>query len=272
METPLRFGIVASTKHPDIALHLEPFCQCLGSVLDTPVISIVTGEYTSLLRELDNNRVDLAWLPPIQALRRASEERFAFLALPVRNGVVSYSTVLFSKRGSLFESTAHLKGARMAWVDPDSAGGHLVLRARLVTDGQNLTELFGEERFCGSHDEVVRAVLNGEADVGATYAHISSNGIVTNAGWTGICSNDDLQIILIEGPIPADVLGAAPSLRTEIAATIQQHLLDDSPSKLQKTARLLFHADRFERPDADHFMLVARLRSRLSAADPTSDW
>jgi phosphate/phosphite/phosphonate ABC transporter binding protein len=271
MKTKIRFGL-SSTRHPDIVTHLVPFCAAMGEALDADVESYLATDYDGLLREVDAGTVDLAWLPPIPALRRASEDRFAFLALPVRNGVASYSTVLFTRRGSSFSSSAELRGARMAWVDRDSAAGHLVLRSRLVADGLDPSLICGSEVFLGSHDGVIRAVLKGEADAGATYAHVTHAGEVASAGWTGICSDDDVQILLIEGPIPADVLGATSGLSADHAQLLQSALLDGSHSPIREAALALFRAESFERPDADHFLLVARLRARLQSADPEAGW
>ncbi|MFO0659090.1 MAG: prolipoprotein diacylglyceryl transferase family protein [Polyangiaceae bacterium] len=271
MKNKIRFGL-SSTRHPDVITHLGPFCEAMGRVLDADVESYLAPDYDGLLRQVDAGDVDLAWLPPIPALRRASEDRFAFLALPVRNGVASYSTVLFTRRGSSFSSSAELRGARMAWVDRDSAAGHLVLRSRLVADGIDPSKICASETFMGSHDGVIRAVLKGEADAGATYAHVTPTGEVASAGWTGICADDDVQILLIEGPIPADVLGATSGLNADLAQSLQSALLDATEPSLHERAKRLFHAESFERPDADHFLLVARLRARLQSADPDAGW
>ena len=57
----------------------------------------------------------------------------------------------------------------------------------------------------GSHEEVVRAVLEGAADVGATFVYLDAKrGIQKRSGW----GRERVQVIAHAGPIPADVVAA----------------------------------------------------------------
>ena len=63
-----------------------------------------------------------------------------------------------------------LKGLNVAWVEQTSAAGYLFPRAALLQAGLKPAELFKTETFVGDHAAVCKAVLDGKADVGATYA------------------------------------------------------------------------------------------------------
>jgi len=102
-----------------------------------------------------------------------------------------------------------LRGARVAWVDPDSCAGHLFPSAALRERGLEPDELFGEQRFVGSHGSVVHAVARGEADAGATFAHVKADGSLLLAGWYPYAGAGGMRSILVTGAIPADVICAS---------------------------------------------------------------
>lgn len=235
---------------------LADFCRALAQATGMQVVPRSEWHYHRLLEGVDAGEVDIVWLPPILALQATARGRVVPIALPVRNGACWYSTALFARAGSRVTTVADLVGVRAAWVDRQSAAGYLIVRAHLRTLGVDLEHAFAADQFLGAHDAVARAVLEGEADVGATYVYMSpdSPGTVKSAGWGAA----RVQIVAHAGPIPADVVAVGARLPGVVAARVQHALLADR-AELARTARALLEAEGFVLPRPEHLEPLLRL-------------
>src|SRR5262249_35694649 len=141
---------------------------------------------------------------------------------PVRNGVSSYFTALFVLERSTLQRAEDMSGVRVAWVDRQSVSGYLLIRASLRAQGIDLARAFGDTRFLGSQDAFVQAVLDGNADVGATFIYIDAHrGTPMRAGWGAA----KVRVLSQAGPIPADVLAVGARVPTAITETVRKLLL-----------------------------------------------
>ena len=115
-----------------------------------------------------------------------------------------------------------LEGARAAWVDRQSVSGYLLIRAHLRSLGIMPERAFTSDRFFGSHEAVVRAVVDGSADVGATFIHLDERPgrrepRILRAGW----GDAKVRVIAHAGPIPSDVVAASTRLGAGEARLVQ---------------------------------------------------
>ncbi|HZO12896.1 MAG TPA: PhnD/SsuA/transferrin family substrate-binding protein, partial [Polyangiaceae bacterium] len=169
MRDGLAVGIALTTDPDQSRGLLEEFCRCLAQATGVRVTAHGMWHYHHLLEALSAGQLDLVWLPPILALRATARAGCVPIAIPVRHGVSTYSTALFTRPDSRIRNTDDLQGVRAAWVDRQSAAGYLIIRALLRSNGVDLTKAFAHEKFLGTHDAVAQAVLEGEVDVGATF-------------------------------------------------------------------------------------------------------
>ena len=116
---------------------------------------------------------------------------------------------------------ADLRGKRAAWVDAWSAAGYVIPRLRLRLSGADVSTLFREEHFYGTHSAAVRAVLDGEADVAGTYAQTDESGRVVDGPWTEI-EGARVRVLVTFGDIPADVFAVTPA----VPETLRTRLFD----------------------------------------------
>jgi phosphonate transport system substrate-binding protein len=205
-------------------------------------------------------------LPPILALRSTGRALVTPLALPVRHGVSTYSTALFARADAWVGDAGELRRARAAWVDPQSAAGYLVIRALLRSRGMDLTELFGENTFYGSHEAVVEAVFDGRADVGATFVHepVKSGG-AQRAGWR----DRDVRVLAMADSIPSDMLAARADLEPEIRGRLQDSLVGVEHPEVVKAATELFGAEAFRAPSQEHLDALTTILGELEEAPPS---
>jgi phosphonate transport system substrate-binding protein len=249
---PIRIGI-AVAEGPDAARlqrgRLEAFCEALAGVAGFEVSGHVVGNYLELLDAMHAGSVDVAWMPPVIALRAAARGRTLPIALPVRGGTSFFSSALFTRPGSSIKSPADLRGVRAAWVDKQSAAGYLVIRASLRAQGTDLERAFTTESFLGSHEAVVQAVLSGAVDVGATFAHLdAAHQRVTRGGW----GTATPQVIAYAGPIPADVVAASIRMPAPQIRAVQRALCDLANRDLLRTASMLLGAEGFVEARSEH--------------------
>jgi phosphonate transport system substrate-binding protein len=256
-EAPLEIGAVlapASARPDDGSLEilrarLQAFADALGDASGTPTAPSDFDDYPSLLEALYAGKVDVAWLPPLVAMRAAGGGRALPIALPVRRGISSFHSALFSLGGSPIVRPPDLVGLRAAWVDRQSASGFLVVRAALRAQGVDLATAFREESFLGSHDAVAEAVLTGAADVGATYLHHDARGSgVWRAGW----GTTNVNVVARVGPIPNDVIAAGVHVPVARIKLVRQALVDGAHPGLVNAARELMQADEFTTVESEH--------------------
>ncbi len=240
---------------------LEELCSRLARALGVRVRAVQPKSYEELGRDVADGRIELAWLPPVVASRLAQAGRVLPLALPVRRGKATFYTALFVREDSPITTLDQLKSARAAWVDPSSASGYAVIRAALRTTGRRVSQAIGSEHFEGSHQGVVRAVLEGRADVGATYCQREPGGGVLRGGW----GDAKVRVLLDYGPIPSDILAVGMKVPGPVIQRLRQLIVLPGEPLVIGALRELFEAEGFVRAEPAHFAPLASLLAHLDA-------
>jgi phosphate/phosphite/phosphonate ABC transporter binding protein len=261
--SPVAFAVVSSSSHA--AGHLEKMCAELTRALSRPVTARVLPSYAALEQEVREGRAQIAWAPPLVAL---DLERAGLVSIELccaRGGQIGYHAALFTRHASPIESLADLAGKHAAWVDVHSAAGYLLPRTRLVDEGLDPDHLFGRESFLGTHAKVARAVLEGDADVGATYVALEpGTGRPVSAGWLDAGAGINGAFILATtGPIPSDAIVFSSRLAPDEKAALVAQVTALPGSVLEAVSKLL-GADGFAPPPAAHFEALRALAVRVS--------
>ena len=239
---------------------LDEFCVALAAATGLDIEPVGVWYYHRLLEAMDVGHVDVAWLPPILAATAMIRGLAVPFALPVRGGVTSYSTALFTRHDAAFRTVDDLVGVRAAWVDRQSASGYLLIRAHLRGLGVDLERAVAADRFTGSHEEVAHAVLDGSADVGASYVHLDpDDDRPSHAAW----GDARVRVLAQAGPIPADVIARSRRLDDKAQRRIERALLSGQSPRLRDSSRVLFGAEGFALPRPGHLDAVAALLPRL---------
>jgi phosphonate transport system substrate-binding protein len=267
----LGVGILPLSDSEATRSKIAAFCDALGQALGRPVTPRRTADYRELVDALEAGEVSIAWLPPVAAARGVRDGTLRAAAVAVRSGAAGYSTALITPAGSEIRRAADLDGARVAWVDDGSAGGYLVIRAALREAGVDLDRAFAREEFVHSHSAVAQAVLEGRADVGATYFSFHPGTTqIARASWKELAGpTGSVRILAHAGPIPSDLLAVHRGVDELIFRQIQTALVDGHPPRVAEVARDLFSADGFAEPTNEH---LAMLRGLLAAVDVPAAW
>ncbi len=244
---PITLAVVPSAMPGDHRAALDELCAAISDVLGERVKGMTPDSYSSLISQLERDRVQYAWMSPALLVLASEKQRLEPLLSSVREDRTDYRSVLFVDGNGPFRTIDDLVGKKVAWVDAASASGYLVPRLHLAAKGIDPSRLFGEELFLRSHAEVVRAVYDGRAHVGATYAHRPPKGEpIRRAGFVDVAPERPARVLEWTQAIPSDLIVGhgliARSQHRAFAAAIQELAARDDGRELLFQA---FHADRF---------------------------
>lgn len=128
--------------------------------------------YARLEQRLLAGEVDAAWGPPL-VCARVEQVGGRVLRRAVRHGAASYRAAILCRsddRLQIADLGRTRRRPRAAWVDEASMSGYILPRAFLRKQGIAPEKAFLQEERLGSFVACLQAVLDGTADVTATYA------------------------------------------------------------------------------------------------------
>ena len=255
--TGFSFGLPPSLGRDPVRELAREFADLLFDAGFTTVIPYAS--YEELERSLLDGEVDAAWGPPVVCAK--VEENAGTVALrAVRDGSTSYRSVLICRQNDPIEiariGQPGARRPRAVWVDEWSMAGYLMPRAHLARAGVNLETAFSEERTMGSYDDCFAEVLDGEADITASY--VGRRG----AGYVELCGNSAylLRVLAYTDECPNDAVVLAPQLAEERKLRLESGLrnLVETPAA-HKILTSMFDVDDFDRPPAGTYAPLVRL-------------
>ncbi len=206
------------------------------------------SSYAELETALLQGYCHAAWSPPIVCARIESAGGMVALR-SVRYGSTTYRAVLLcraSDRISLKE--LGLPGARQlraVWVDEWSMGGCILPRYYLRSRGLELGEILSEQHLLESYGACFNAVLDGHADLTASYATRRGLGYVDLCGDRAV----ELRALAYTDESPNDGIALSPTLpRPEaeaLRATLAEYLSEERAPELLSSG---FDVNAFDQP------------------------
>lgn len=183
------------------------FFQILGERTRLSIEPVPILTHAGLCAAIEENAVQMLWAPPLVALDLWEWGSADPLAAVVRGGWTSYPAVLVARRDTE-DKLETMLGRRVAWVSRLSAAGYVVPARFLESEGLGGVACFREQQFVHTHPGVLHAVLQGKADVGATYGRRlrASNVVELSPEVEG------LRILATVGFVPNEVIMANRSV------------------------------------------------------------
>lgn len=248
----MTLAVVPSATPGDSRVALAELCAALGRLLGKQVTALHPDTYGALTDLFEKGRIDYAWMSPAQMVMAGEHMRLVPLLSAVRNEKTDYSSVLFVDDRSPARFTEQLRGKRIAWVDRTSAAGYLFVRLQLAARGIEPDAFFGAELFEKSHAGVVRAVLEGRADAGATFAERPADGApIARAGFINVAPERTIRVLEWTATIPNDVIVAHGLLAKDDHRAFGNAML--TLAEREDGRRMLRHAF-----DAERFMTTPK--------------
>jgi serine/threonine-protein kinase len=213
---PARLGIAATT----LELRAPGVLRAASAALGPAWVVRRGRSYAGLVDALVEGVVDAAWLPPVAYARARRLGRVQPLLTFQREGRAAYASALIARAERAAGAASledALRGARVAWVHVWSAAGYLVPRGTLRARGLEPERLFASQALLGSHAAVLRAVVRGQADVGAVGCALDAAGRLQDAPWL---NRGALAVLALSAPIPGDVICVGPHVTPAEAAAL----------------------------------------------------
>ncbi len=205
---------------------MNDFVTLLGRMAGLDLSVSPADSYDQLARRVHKKTFDIAWMPPIPFIALQQKKSAVPLVTLYRGGTTQFHSVVIVRGDTRVRTPTGLTGKRAAWVDQHSAAGFVLPRVQLAALGVDPRTSFSEERFYGSHEAVVRAVVGGRADFGATYARLDRSGEVVNGAWADLPGAEEAtRVLLTFGAVPNDVILAESSLPDETRERVTKALL-----------------------------------------------
>lgn len=167
-----RIGVLANNGMERCLEEWTPTARYLESRLPDKRFVIVPLGFDGVRQAVDDRAIDyLVANPQIYVTLEYAGKVAALATRSVKEGgsrTSLYGGVILVRAGAGFpRSLRDLRGKRFAAVDPDSLGGFLAAEGVLAKAGLDVDKSFGRLFFVGTHEAVVRAVLEEKADAGA---------------------------------------------------------------------------------------------------------
>ena len=176
--------------------------------------TFVAADYTALIEATRAGRVDFAWLAPFNLIMAEQVADCQVICKSQRKGRIVYYSVVIVRADSPFHSINDLRNHTMAWVDPASSSGYIMPKATMMKDGILPDKFFSQQIYAGGHDALVKAVLNGNVDAGATF---SNDTVGSDASWTHMTDvpKGSFRVIYHSFAIPSDAMAVRRAFMKE---------------------------------------------------------
>jgi phosphate/phosphite/phosphonate ABC transporter binding protein len=211
--SPITFGLVVPSAGSGLSERIDQLTTWMSERTGIPIQRREAASYEALASDVREDKVDVAWLPPIVFVRLG--ELVTPLGSILRGGATAYQAALIVRADSKVQTIDALRGTRAGWVDPWSAAGFVLPRVKLALLGDDPRTLFRTETFHGSHRSAINALIEGASDVAGTYARANASGDIITGAWSEI-DGADVRVLATFGEIPPDVLAVRTAIPQEL--------------------------------------------------------
>jgi phosphonate transport system substrate-binding protein len=242
----LLFGSVAMDIPAVMHKRLKPLADYLSSAIGRPVQLHLSPNMPTAIDEVATARVDLAYLTPVAYIRARDKGQAQLVVKTVTKGKSSFRLMVVVRDDSPIKSVRDLVGKSFAFGDKAA----LLQRAVVVGSGINLDE-FGEYRFIGHYDNIVRGVLSGDFDAGILKDTMAYN-------WSG----KGIRIIHSSPDLPPYNISASRNVDPATLGVIRSALLKldaGNPDHQPVIAALDKNYDGFARTSDAEYDVVRQL-------------
>jgi phosphonate transport system substrate-binding protein len=182
----------------------------------------ILSRYGNIIEQFKSRKMDGAFFGSFTGAHAIQKLGVMPVARPVNPDKSStYHGRLFVRRDSGIRTVRDMKGKKMAFVEKATTAGYIFPIAYLRRNGvTDIDSFFSEYFFTGSHDAAVRAVLSGQADVGA-----AKHSIYDMVRREDPRVDRELMIIADSPPVPSNGLCVRKDLEPGLRNRLRSALL-----------------------------------------------
>ncbi|TAL21973.1 MAG: phosphate/phosphite/phosphonate ABC transporter substrate-binding protein, partial [Nitrospirae bacterium] len=161
----IRFGVVPLESPAEMFIKFSPLEEYLSKKLNRRVELKVAVDFEEAVSDIGKNITQACYMTPSTYIEAHNKYDIEVIAKALRDGKPYQHCVIIARADRNINSVEDLKGKTFAFGDFHSTSSHIVPRAMLLDAGIELKDLH-YYNYLGHHDDVAKAVLNGEFDAG----------------------------------------------------------------------------------------------------------
>jgi phosphonate transport system substrate-binding protein len=200
----------------------EPLLDYLSRQVGVEFKSVVLPRYGNIINNFNQQNLDGAFFGSFTGAMAIKTLGVEPLARPkYLNGASTYYGMVFVKKGSNIRTAAEMKNKRMVFVDRATTAGYLLPLSYFKSIGiDNYEEWFSEYYFSGTHEDAIKDVLNGAADIGA-----AKNTVFYRMAEADPRVIEQLEILKTSPRVPANGLAVNRDIPDDIKRALMEKLL-----------------------------------------------
>ncbi len=219
-EAALRLAAASVVSPQETLLSYSVLFDYLGQRLQRPVEMVQRRSYQETYDLLRFGAADLGLVCTYVYIKGHAEFGLQLLAAPVVNGKAEYRSLIVVRAGSTIQSFAGLAGKRFAFSDPLSNTGYVYPMAVLRESGKDPGSFFTSTTFTYSHDNSIRALLQGVADGAAVDSLVYDQWLTQHPE-----ARERLKVILQSPAFSSPPLVVTPGFDAATGERLQRILL-----------------------------------------------
>jgi len=235
----VRIGLIPEMNVFKQMERFKPLSGYLSEQSGIEVEFTILSRYGNIIENFRNKNLDGAFLGSFTGALAIKKIGVVPLVRPVNlDGESTYHGYIYTRKDSGIKDVADMEGKRFAFVDKATTAGYVFPLAYLKEHGVTDPDSFFSDYFyAGSHDASLLAVLNKEADVGA-----SKNTVFDWVRNSEPRIDAEIAIIAESSRVPSNGLCVRKGLDTAIAQKLKGALLnlDATPEGKQILEKMKF--------------------------------
>lgn len=229
---PIGVSIAPTLGPVELATELEPIRLYLEDKLGRRVTLQMAGNYHDAAQAVIDGVTAYGILPPnTVASARLEARELDVLAVKVVDGSTSTDGYLIVRREEHAKDVQDLVGRTVCWTEELSSTGYVLPRAYIRSHGLD-PDLDFVAHWSGNHEQVLRDLLDGTCDLGATFS------VNYQTADQREIPTAQLRILGITGSSPHDAVVAGPAADPEVTRALRAALLEFDPLRDVGTPRV----------------------------------
>jgi phosphate/phosphite/phosphonate ABC transporter binding protein len=208
----LKMGIIPLESPAVMFRKFTPLADYLAGRLGRKIDLKVAVDFQSAVTDIGQGAAQFCYMTPSTYIEAHKKYGVRVLVKALREGKPFQHSVIVTRNDSPIQSVEDIRGRSFAFGDPHSTSSHIVPRGMLLAAGIDTKDL-QYYNYLGHHDDVAKAVLNGDFDAG---------GIMESTAYR--FREKGLRFIKFSEDIPEFNICAAPEMDEELAATLIETL------------------------------------------------
>lgn len=233
--TTLRVAVLPDQSISALQGKYAPLLAYLSEYLQIETKLIIPGSYQDLVKQFDQDKVDLAYLGGLTFLQANTNSQAK--ALVMREADTRFSSWFVVKGESNINKIEQLADKPFTFGSNLSTSGHLMPRHYLTTEYQIDPEnFFKQVNYSGGHDQTIYDIRDGIVSAGAVNSIVYTQMLLENR-----ISADEIKVIWKSPPYPDYVWAVQAHLNEDITNLLRNAFLSlsQNDSKQKKVLNKL---------------------------------